>query len=219
MAGRGAKRILENEGDLRPKAHGHAGQDSGQTDLQPFNVGRQVLHPAHGLGEIVALEKTDIGGESIELLVINFPADKLTLRVPKAKAASLGVRTLPEPAVGAAPPLAPAPRAQPEFLEELHRHGFSDDELFDLVIPRRTLARRRVEGDLLTVEETDKALRLMRIATQAEKVFGEDAKAYRWLRKPKRELSGETPVAFLASESGARLVEEMLCRIEHGIFA
>lgn len=217
MAGRRAKRIPESEGDLRSKAHVHAGQDAGKIGLQPFSVGQQVLYPAHGVGKILALEKTDIGGESIELLVINFPADKITLRVPKAKAASLGVRALP--AVRAAPPLVPTPRARPEFLDELHRHGFSDDEVFDLVIPRRTLARRRVEGDLLTVEETDKALRLMRIATQAEKVFGENAKAYRWLRKPKRELSGETPIAFLASESGARLVEEMLYRIEHGIFA
>ena len=39
------------------------------------------------------------------------------------------------------------------------------------------------------------------------------------MRKAKRELSGETPLAYLASEAGARVVEEMLFRIEHGIFA
>lgn len=118
----------------------------------------------------------------------------------------------------AAPPV-PAPRAQPEVVDELLRYGYSEDELFLLVVPKRTLARRRAGHEPLTVEETDKALRLRRIAVLAEKVFGEPAKAYRWLRKPKRTLSGETPVAFLASEEGARLVEEMLYRIDHGMAA
>ena len=69
------------------------------------------------------------------------------------------------------------------------------------------------------VEETDKALRLDRVAKHAERVFGDPAKAYRWLRKPKHALNGATPVQFLASESGARVVEGMLHRIEHGMFA
>jgi putative toxin-antitoxin system antitoxin component (TIGR02293 family) len=116
-------------------------------------------------------------------------------------------------------PLAPAARATADIFEELARHGYSDRELFDLVVPKRTLARRRSENELLTVEETDKALRLRRIAMLAEQVFGNPAKAQRWMRKPKRQLAGETPLAYLASEHGARLVEEMLRRIEHGIFA
>jgi len=99
------------------------------------------------------------------------------------------------------------------------RHGYSEDEIFALVVPKRTLARRRAANEPLTVEETDKALRLERIATHAERVFGDPDKAYRWLRKPKRALAGETPVAFLASEHGARTVEEMLFRIEYGMFA
>ena len=116
-------------------------------------------------------------------------------------------------------PLAPAARAQPDIVNELARHGYTEKELSDLVVPKRTLARRRSDNELLTVEETDKALRLGRIATLAEKVFGDPAKAHRWLRKAKRSLGGETPVAFLASEHGARIVEEMLGRIEHGIYA
>jgi putative toxin-antitoxin system antitoxin component (TIGR02293 family) len=86
-------------------------------------------------------------------------------------------------------------------------------------VPKRTLARRKAADESLTVEETDKALRLARIAVQAERVFGEPEKAHRWLRKAKRELKGETPLAYLASEAGARVVEEMLHRIEHGMFA
>ena len=62
-------------------------------------------------------------------------------------------------------------------------------------------------------------MRLERIAVQAERVFGAPDKAYRWLREPKRALQGETPLAYLASEAGARVVEEMLYRIEYGMFA
>jgi putative toxin-antitoxin system antitoxin component (TIGR02293 family) len=116
-------------------------------------------------------------------------------------------------------PLAPAMRARADVIAELAHHGYSEDELSQLVVPKRTLARRRAKGELLTVEETDKALRLKRIATIAEKVFGDPAKAQRWLRKPKRSLDSDTPLAYLASETGARIVEEMLGRIEHGIYA
>jgi putative toxin-antitoxin system antitoxin component (TIGR02293 family) len=116
-------------------------------------------------------------------------------------------------------PLAPAARARTDIVKELVRHGYTDKELSDLVVPKRTLARRRADNELLTVEETDKALRLKRVAALAEQVFSDPIKAQRWMRKPKRSLSSETPLAYLASENGARIVEEMLRRIEHGIFA
>jgi putative toxin-antitoxin system antitoxin component (TIGR02293 family) len=110
-------------------------------------------------------------------------------------------------------------RIGPEALEDLARHGYSEAEVEMLVIPRRTLARRRAKREPLTVDETDRALRLARIARLAERVFGNPEKANRWLRKPKHALQEATPVQFLASESGARIVEQMLHRIEHGIFA
>jgi putative toxin-antitoxin system antitoxin component (TIGR02293 family) len=99
-------------------------------------------------------------------------------------------------------------RVKPAALTDLSRHGYSEEEIFALVVPKRTLARRKAADEPLTVEETDKALRL-----------GEPEKAHRWLRKAKRDLKGETPLAYLASEAGARVVEEMLHRIEHGLFA
>jgi len=110
-------------------------------------------------------------------------------------------------------------RVSANALNVLSRHGYSEDEIFALVVPKRTLARRKAANEPLTIEETDKALRLERIAAQAERVFGAPEKAHRWLRKPKRALQGETPVAYLATEAGARIVEEMLVRIEHGMFA
>jgi putative toxin-antitoxin system antitoxin component (TIGR02293 family) len=116
-------------------------------------------------------------------------------------------------------PIAPAARARPNIVNELADHGYSEEELSELVVPKRTLARRRSDDELLTIEETDKALRLKRIAMLAEQVFTDRTKAHRWLRKPKRQLQGEAPLAYLASENGARIVEEMLRRIEHGVFA
>lgn len=110
-------------------------------------------------------------------------------------------------------------RAQPGALASLSRRGYSDEEIWRLVVPRRTLARRHAANEPLTVEETDKALRLERVASLAERVFGDPAKAHRWMRQPKRGLNGATPVDFLASEAGARKIEGWLHRIDHGMFA
>jgi putative toxin-antitoxin system antitoxin component (TIGR02293 family) len=71
----------------------------------------------------------------------------------------------------------------------------------------------------LTIEETEKALRLARVDRLAANVFGDAAKAHRWLGKPKKPLGGETPLAYLATEQGACVVEEMLHRIDHGMLA
>lgn len=108
-------------------------------------------------------------------------------------------------------------RIEPAALKRLA--NYSDDEIFALVVPKRTLARRLSDGEPLTVEETDKAVRLARVDRLAANVFGEAAKAHRWLRKPKKLLRGETPLVYLATEAGARIVEEMLHRIDHGILA
>lgn len=112
----------------------------------------------------------------------------------------------------------PAPRVAPEAVTALAASGYSEAEIFELVVPKRTLARRQAKREPLTVEESDKALRLARIADLAGRVFGDETKAHRWLRKPKRALNGLAPLAFLASESGARTVEQMLHRIDHGLF-
>ena len=116
-------------------------------------------------------------------------------------------------------PNAPALRATPQSLAALGRHGYSQDEIYMLVIPKRTLARRTANKEPLSVEETDKALRLERIASHAARVFGNPDKASRWMRKPKHQLHDETPLAFLSSEAGARVVEEMLDRIDYGMYA
>ena len=57
-------------------------------------------------------------------------------------------------------------------------------------------------------EESDKVVRIARITALAEKVFGNEEKAFRWLRKPKRRFASRTPLEVLATEAGAQLVEE-----------
>lgn len=96
--------------------------------------------------------------------------------------------------------------------------GFSMEEIYRFVTPRRTLARRIANGEPLTVEENDGALRIVRIADMAERIFGDRAVAFDWLRKPNRGMDGITPVDLLESETGARLVEQALHQIDHGIY-
>ena len=98
-------------------------------------------------------------------------------------------------------------------------HGLRDSELYALVLPRRTLAHRRARHEPLTAEESDRLVRVARLTALAEAVFGDEERAGRWLRKPKQSLDGQAPLDQLATEAGARLVEEALLRIDHGIAA
>ncbi len=59
-----------------------------------FKTGEFVVYPAHGVGKITSIESEEIAGLSLELLVIYFEQDKLTLRVPVAKVKSVGMRKL-----------------------------------------------------------------------------------------------------------------------------
>lgn len=59
-----------------------------------FTVGEHVVYPAHGVGKIIAIEDQEIAGAKVELLVIHFKTDKMTLRVPTANIAKIGLRKL-----------------------------------------------------------------------------------------------------------------------------
>lgn len=103
-------------------------------------------------------------------------------------------------------------------VDRLKDYGYTSDELYKLVAPRRTLARRMQKKEPLTVRENDNVQRIIHISEMADRIFGERQKAQRWLRKPSRALNGVVPLDLLASETGARLVEEELYRIEYGIY-
>ena len=62
-----------------------------------YAVGDHIVYPAHGVGKIVAVESQTISGISLELFVIVFDKDKMTLRVPFAKAKTVGMRKLSDP--------------------------------------------------------------------------------------------------------------------------
>ena len=66
------------------------------TQRQGFKTGEFIVYPAHGVGQIVAIEEQEIAGAKLELFVINNIKDKMTLRVPTAKIVSVGMRKLAE---------------------------------------------------------------------------------------------------------------------------
>ena len=66
------------------------------TQRQGFKTGEFIVYPAHGVGQIVSIDEQEVAGAKLELFVINFVKDKMTLRVPTAKAASVGMRKLSE---------------------------------------------------------------------------------------------------------------------------
>jgi CarD family transcriptional regulator len=66
---------------------------------QGFKTHEFIVYPAHGVGQIIAIEEQDIAGYKLELFVISFAKDKMILRVPTTKVVSVGMRKLAEPAI------------------------------------------------------------------------------------------------------------------------
>ncbi len=106
-----------------------------------------------------------------------------------------------------------------ESLDGLRKWGFTDEELYQIVGPRRTLARRKQFGQALSSVEADRVRRLQRVAQHADRVFASHQKAARWLRSEIIALNGARPIDLLQSETGAHLVEQVLHRIDYGMFS
>jgi CarD family transcriptional regulator len=66
---------------------------------QGFRTHEHIVYPAHGVGQIVRIEEQEVAGFKLEVFVISFAKDKMTLRVPTSKAASVGMRKLSAPDV------------------------------------------------------------------------------------------------------------------------
>lgn len=64
---------------------------------QGFKLSEFVVYPAHGVGQIVGIEEQEVAGFKLELFVISFSKDKMTLRVPTSKGAGVGMRKISEP--------------------------------------------------------------------------------------------------------------------------
>jgi len=88
-----------------------------------------------------------------------------------------------------------------------------------LGIPERTLARRRASGRLAP-EESERLLRLSSIFEKAVELFeGDVPSAVNWLSTPKPALEGQPPLEYARTEVGARQVENLIGRLEHGVFS
>lgn len=100
----------------------------------------------------------------------------------------------------------------------LRSEGVTFTEVHDVVLPARTLKHRKDKKQPLSAEESDRTLRLARIITLADQVFGNHEKALHWLRDDNRRLEGRSPIDLLRSETGGDLVRQMLYQIDEGIY-
>lgn len=96
--------------------------------------------------------------------------------------------------------------------------AMSEKELSGILkIPSTTLARRKRSGRL-SFEESERVYRLARLYDKALQVFEHTESALRWLKEPAWALGDISPLAYADTEVGAKEVEDLLGRIEHGVF-
>jgi putative toxin-antitoxin system antitoxin component (TIGR02293 family) len=120
-------------------------------------------------------------------------------------------------------------RFEPAMIERLLELGLERNEVFSVVIPARTLQHRRSRKERLTVEESDRVIRLLRVLKLADEFYGSRERALAWLRRPNPRLDpaarnqlfvkdGRTPMSLLTTDTGARMVEQLLVQIDEGMF-
>jgi len=90
-------------------------------------------------------------------------------------------------------------------VNRMTRHGLTRDEVYSLVIHRRTFKHRKSNHQKLSREESDRAIRAARILAR--------------MRQPKARFEGRSPLQMMSTEAGGRLVEEMLVQTDEGMFA
>jgi len=86
--------IGEAKSGERPAALAPKPAKTGSSQRQSFKPGEFVVYPAHGVGQIVAVEEQEVAGFKLELFVISFIKDKMILKVPTPKVVSVGMRKL-----------------------------------------------------------------------------------------------------------------------------
>lgn len=106
----------------------------------------------------------------------------------------------------------------PTVINRLISLGLQRSEIDAVIIPLRTLQHRRSRREKLTVEESDRVLRVIRVIALAESVYGSRERALVWLRNPHARLDGRAPLSLLNTDTGSRIVEELLGQIDEGMF-
>ena len=85
-------------------------------------------------------------------------------------------------------------------------------------IATRTLSRRKTEGRFQT-DESERLFRIAALYDRAVEVLGGRDRASAWFKGPKKALGGKTPLQYADTEPGAREVENLLGRLEYGVFS
>jgi putative toxin-antitoxin system antitoxin component (TIGR02293 family) len=106
-----------------------------------------------------------------------------------------------------------------KVINHLIERGLTRGEVFDIIIPLRTWKHRKTRRQPLSTEESERAIRAAKILARAQAVMGDEESALEWLRTPKRRFEGRSPIQMLSTESGGRLIEQMLIQIDQGMFA
>jgi putative toxin-antitoxin system antitoxin component (TIGR02293 family) len=106
-----------------------------------------------------------------------------------------------------------------KVINHLIERGLTRGEVFDIIIPLRTWKHRKARRQPLSTEESERAIRAAKILARAQAVMGDEESALQWLRTPKRRFEGRSPIQMLSTESGGRLIEQMLIQIDQGMFA
>lgn len=109
-------------------------------------------------------------------------------------------------------------RLAPGVINRLVALGFEKSEVDDIVIPARTLQHRRSRREKLTIEESDRVLRITRVLSATEATYGSRERALAWLRRPIPRLGNRSPLSLLKTDTGTRIVEETLIQIDEGMF-
>ncbi len=158
-----------------------------------FKTSEYIVYPAHGVGQIVAIEDQEIAGYKLELFVITFAKDKMTLRVPVSKIDSVGMRKL----------------SADDVMEK------ALDTLKGRARVKRTMWSRRAQeyeakinsGDLVAIAEVVRDLH--RAETQPEQSYSERQLYEAALDRMARELAA---VEKLTDSEAVKKIEAMLAK-------
>jgi len=168
-------------------------QIKGSATSADFKAGDYIVYPAHGVGQILAIEKQEVAGFTLELFVINFLQDKMTLKVPMPKVQEGAIRKLSDPA----------------------RVDKALETLTGRARIKRTMWSRRAQeyeakinsGDLVTIAEVVRDL--YRSETQPEQSYSERQLYEAALDRMAREVA---VVKKLEASEAVSVIEEYLKR-------
>lgn len=103
-------------------------------------------------------------------------------------------------------------------VQELIDRGVLADKSVYRVIPERTFKRRLTNRETLKIGEGDAIARFLRVTEAANKAFGAEDFARKWLTLPNPALGGRIPIELAETDAGAREVEDVIGRFAHGVY-